>query len=86
MTPQPENPALWHIRAILQDVAELREDICEVKARLDNLAAQGASFSRRLGRVDDRWIALENDPHFLARVEKARASLHAGGGVKLEDL
>ena len=29
---------------------------------------------------------LENDPRFLARVEKARASLRAGRGVKLEDI
>jgi hypothetical protein len=29
---------------------------------------------------------LENDPRFLARVEKARASLRAGRGVRLEDV
>ncbi len=29
---------------------------------------------------------LENDPRFLARIEKARASLRSGRGVKLEHL
>jgi prevent-host-death family protein len=37
---------------------------------------------------EDDWFdyRLENDPRFLDRVEKARASLRAGRGVKLEDL
>lgn len=37
---------------------------------------------------EDDWFdyRLENDPRFLARVERARAGLRAGGGVKLEDL
>jgi len=36
---------------------------------------------------EDDWFdfRLENDPRFLARVEKARASLRAGKGVPLED-
>ena len=29
---------------------------------------------------------LENDPRFLQRIEKARASLRAGKGVRLEDI
>jgi hypothetical protein len=29
---------------------------------------------------------LENDPHFLRRIEKARRSLRAGRGVRLEDM
>jgi len=38
--------------------------------------------------TEDDWFdfRLENDPRFLARVEKARASLRAGRGVRLEDL
>ena len=38
--------------------------------------------------LEDDWFdyRLENDPRFLDRVEKARASLRAGRGVKLEDL
>ena len=37
---------------------------------------------------EDDWFdyRLEHDPRFLRRVEKARASLRAGRGVKLEDL
>jgi prevent-host-death family protein len=37
---------------------------------------------------EEDWFdyRLENDPRFLARVEKARASLRAGRGVRLEDL
>lgn len=37
---------------------------------------------------EDDWFdyRLENDPRFLERVEKARASLRAGRGVRLEDV
>ena len=36
---------------------------------------------------EDEWFdyRLEHDPRFLQRVEKARHSLRAGRGVKLED-
>ncbi len=38
--------------------------------------------------TEDDWFnyRLENDPRFLARVEKARASLRAGRGVRLENV
>jgi prevent-host-death family protein len=37
---------------------------------------------------EDDWFEyrLENDPRFQQRIEKARASLRAGRGVRLEDL
>ncbi len=37
---------------------------------------------------EDDWFEyrLENDPRFLQRVEKARASLGAGRGVSLDDI
>ena len=37
---------------------------------------------------EDAWFdyRLENDPRFLQRVERARRSLRAGRGIKLEDL
>ena len=37
---------------------------------------------------EDDWFdyRLENDPRFLERVEKARQSVRAGRGVKLEDV
>ncbi|MGH9369889.1 MAG: type II toxin-antitoxin system Phd/YefM family antitoxin [Thermoanaerobaculia bacterium] len=37
---------------------------------------------------EDDWLdyRLENDPRFLARIEKARNDLKAGRGVRIEDL
>jgi prevent-host-death family protein len=37
---------------------------------------------------EEDWFEyrLENDPRFLRRIERARASLHAGRGLKLEDV
>jgi prevent-host-death family protein len=37
---------------------------------------------------DDDWFdyQLENDPRFLQRVERARASLRQSKGIKLEDV
>jgi prevent-host-death family protein len=39
-------------------------------------------------KSEDDWLdyRLENDPRFLARVTRARDSLRAGRGVKLEDV
>ncbi len=38
--------------------------------------------------TEDDWFdyRLENDPRFLKRIAKARVSLRAGKGVRLEDL
>ena len=37
---------------------------------------------------EEDWLEyrLENDPRFLRRIEQARNSLHAGRGVRIEDL
>ena len=37
---------------------------------------------------EDEWrdYQLENDPGFLRRIEKARESLQAGRGVRIEDI
>ncbi|MGQ0836081.1 MAG: type II toxin-antitoxin system Phd/YefM family antitoxin [Gammaproteobacteria bacterium] len=37
---------------------------------------------------EDDWFEykLENDPRFLTRIEKARASVRAGRGIRLETL
>jgi prevent-host-death family protein len=37
---------------------------------------------------EEDWFEyrLENDPHFLRRIEQARESLRAGRGVRLEDI
>jgi len=39
-------------------------------------------------RSEEEWLdyRLENDPRFLQRIAKARASLRAGRGVRLEDV
>jgi hypothetical protein len=41
-----------------------------------------------LSEVKDDWFdyRLENDPRFLERVARARQSLRAGRGTKLEDV
>lgn len=37
---------------------------------------------------EDDWFdyRLESDPRFLARIERARASLRAGRGIRLQDV
>jgi prevent-host-death family protein len=37
---------------------------------------------------EDDWFdyRLENDPHFLRRVERARQSIRAGRGIRVEDV
>jgi prevent-host-death family protein len=37
---------------------------------------------------EEEWFEyrLENDPRFLRRIEQARNSLHAGRGIRLEDI
>jgi prevent-host-death family protein len=74
--------------------------LSEVKDDLSNLlreAVKGDIVITRHGKPagvligfesEDDWFEyrLENDPRFLRRIEKARKSLRAGRGVRLEDL
>jgi prevent-host-death family protein len=74
--------------------------LSEVKDDLSHLlreAAKGDIVITRHGKPagvligfksEDDWFdyRLENDPRFLRRIEKARTSLRAGRGVRLEDL
>ena len=74
--------------------------LSEVKDDLSHLlreAAKGDIVITRHGKPagvligfksEDDWFdyRLENDPRFLRRIEKARKSLRAGRGVRLEDL
>ena len=74
--------------------------LSEVKDNLSHLlreAAKGEIVITRHGKpagvligfqTEDDWFdyRLENDPRFLRRIEKARASLRAGRGVRLEDV
>jgi prevent-host-death family protein len=73
--------------------------LSEVKDDLSHLlreAANGYIVITRHGKPagvligfksDDDWFdyRLENDPRFLRRIDKARRSLRAGRGVRLED-
>ena len=74
--------------------------LSEVKDDLSHLlreAAKGDIVITRHGKPagvligfksEDDWFdyRLENDPRFLRRIEKARTSLKAGRGVRLEDM
>ena len=74
--------------------------LSEVKDDLSHLlreAAKGDIVITRHGKPaglligfksEDDWFdyRLENDPRFLRRIEKARKSLRAGRGVRLEDV
>lgn len=74
--------------------------LSEVKDDLSNLlreAAKGEIVITRHGKPagvligfesEDDWFdyRLENDPQFLRRVHRARSSLRAGCGVRVEDV
>ncbi len=74
-------------------LAEVKDDL----SRYLREAARGEIVITRHGkpagvligfRSDDDWFdyRLENDPRFLDRVARARDSLRAGRGIKLEDV
>jgi prevent-host-death family protein len=74
-------------------LSEVKDDL----SRYLREAEQGPVVITRHGKAagvligfesEDDWFdfRLENDPRFLERVEKARASLRAGTGVRLEDI
>ena len=74
-------------------LSEAKDDL----SHLLRVAAKGDVVITRHGKPagvligfasEDDWFEyrLENDPRFLRRVEKARASLRAGRGVALEDV
>ncbi len=73
-------------------LSEVKDDL----SRYLREAEQGPVVITRHGKAagvligfesEDDWFdfRLENDPRFLARVEKARASLRGGRGIRLED-
>ena len=74
-------------------LAEVKDDL----SRYLREAANGEIVITRHGkpagvligfRSEDDWFdyRLENDPRFLDRVARARDSLRAGRGIRLEDL
>ena len=59
------------------------------KAVLDDLTWPGKPAGVLIGfETEEDWFEyrLENDPRFLRRIEQARNSLHAGRGIRLEDV
>ncbi len=74
-------------------LAEIKDDL----SRYLREAAKGEIVITRHGKpagvligfeTEDAWFdyRLENDPRFLQRIERARQSLRAGRGVKLENV
>lgn len=74
-------------------LAEVKDDL----SRYLREAAKGEIIITRHGKpagvligfeTEDDWFdyRLENDPRFLQRIERARQSLRAGRGIKLEDV
>jgi prevent-host-death family protein len=74
-------------------LSEVKDDL----SRLLREAERGEIVITRHGKPaglligfesEDDWFdyRLERDPRFLGRIERARASLRAGRGVKLEDV
>jgi prevent-host-death family protein len=74
-------------------LAEVKDDL----SRYLREAAKGEIVITRHGkpagvligfRSEDDWFdyRLENDPRFLDRVARARESLRAGRGIRIEDL
>ena len=74
-------------------LAEVKDDF----SKYLRLAADEEIVITRHGRpagvligfeTEEDWFEyrLENDPRFLRRIEQARNSLHAGRGIRLEDV
>lgn len=74
-------------------LSEVKDDL----SRYLREAEQGPVVITRHGKAagvligfesEEDWFEfrLENDPRFLARIEKARASVSAGRGVRLEHI
>ncbi len=58
-TEQPGNLILRYLRRIDENIAELREDMREVKRRLSLVEESQAIVSRRLDRLEDRVERIE---------------------------
>jgi prevent-host-death family protein len=74
-------------------LAEVKDDLSrylkEAASREIVITRHGKPAGVLIGfRSEDEWLEyrLENDPRFLERIAKARASLRAGRGVRVEDV
>ncbi|MHB8420043.1 MAG: type II toxin-antitoxin system Phd/YefM family antitoxin [Myxococcales bacterium] len=68
---------------------DLSRYLHEAEAREVLITRHGKPAGVLIGFASEEdWFdyRLENEPRFLARIEKARASLRAGRGVRLEDV
>ncbi len=74
-------------------LAEVKDDLSRYLKEAANreivITRHGKPAGVLIGfRSEDEWLEyrLENDPRFLARIAKARASVRAGRGGRLEDV
>jgi prevent-host-death family protein len=74
-------------------LSEIKDDLSrylrEAEAQEIVITRHGKPAGILIGfESEEDWFEyrLENDPRFLRRIEQARSSLHAGRGVRLEDL
>ena len=73
-------------------LSEVKDDLSQYLREAENqeviITRHGNPAGVLIGFAsEDDWFEyrLESDPRFLARIEKARASLRAGRGTRLED-
>jgi prevent-host-death family protein len=74
-------------------LSEIKDDLSKYLRHAENeeiiITRHGKPAGVLVGFAsDDDWFdyKLEHDPRFLQRIARARASLNAGKGIKLEDL
>ncbi len=74
-------------------LAEVKDDLSRYLKEAANreivITRHGKPAGVLIGfKSEDEWLEyrLENDPRFLERIARARASLRAGRGVRLEDV
>ena len=75
--------ALAEVKNDLSKYLRLAEEEGIIITRHGKPAGVLIGFASEDDWFDDR---LEHDPRFLQRIEQARQSLHAGHGVRLEDV
>ena len=74
-------------------LSELKDDFSRFLREAEKHEIVITRHGKRAGRLigfqsEYDWFEyrLENDPHFLQRIERARKNLRAGRGVKIEDV
>lgn len=74
---------LWQVKDDLSRLLRMAEKEEVVITRHGKAAGILIGFGS-----EDEWLdyRLEHDPRFLARIAQARESLHAGRGVRIEDV